>query len=540
MNQRLHRTICYITFALGPAIALAQSPPERDGLAVVAELEKTLVDAIAAAQPSVVAVARATPPQAQANGGPPAPVFVEVFGDLQQFQTSPQPETVAAGVIIDPAGLVLTEFLAVRQGDTHSVTLADGQTYPAEVKAADPRSGLAVLAIRPATQPANPQPISARNVEPRPGTPKPQEPPAPNPAPFPTAFPALRFGDAGQLRKGQFVIAIGNPYAIRSDGEPTASWGIVANLARKAPPGTNFNDAPGPVQDYRTSIHHLGTLIQTDARLGWSAGGGALVNLRGELIGLTTTAATIAGHEQPAGYAIPINATFRRIIDTLKEGREVEYGLLGINLGTGIPVGGNLATPRVLVQHAFAGSPGDLAGLKAGDVILAVGGEPVRNVDDLQLNVSSQTPSSEMTVEYSRGGITDRATVKLAKLAVAGNKIVTNRTPAWRGIRVDYATALDAVKLTGAFAAKTIDPAGCVLVADVEADSVAAKAGIEPGMFISHVGSERVRTPDEFYAAARKLGEAGETLDIKLTQPITVRDRNPANGENPDGGPPQP
>ncbi len=519
MKTRSANFRIFAVIALGPAIALAQSPPERDGLAFVAELEKTLVDVIAGVQPSVVAISRTSPPQAQANVDRSF-VVVEAFGDLQLSTTRSQAETVAAGVIIDPAGLVLTEFLAVRPGDTHSVTLPGGETYLAEIKAADPRSGLAVLAI----QPVSPLQRAGDRVE-------------DSQQKTPTTFPAVRIGNADELRKGRFVIAIGNPYAIRSDGEPTASWGIVANLARKAPPGTNFNNAPGPGQDYRTTLHHLGTLIQTDAALGWGAGGGALVNLRGELVGLTTTAAAIAGHEQPAGYAIPLNATFRRIIDTLKEGREVEYGLLGVNLGMSVPVGGNAAAPRVTVQHAYAGSPGELAGLKSGDIIMGVGGKPIHDVDQLQLSVSLLPPSTDTTIEYSRGGNRATARVKLAKLGVTGGKIVTNRPPAWRGIRVDYATAIDALKLAQAIESKTIDPAGCVLVAEVEPDSDADKAGIHEGMFISHVGSQRVRTPAEFYAAVPSVGD---TLDIKLTQAIPPENENDGKVKIPDFRPPQP
>ena len=105
------------------------------------------------------------------------------------------------------------------------------------------------------------------------------------------AFPPSTSATPHKLRKGQFVIAIGNPFAIATDGQPTASWGIVTNLARKAPPAPTSTTRPAHYSDYRTTLHHLGTLIQTDAKLGWSAGGGALVNLRGELVGLTTTAA---------------------------------------------------------------------------------------------------------------------------------------------------------------------------------------------------------------------------------------------------------
>src|SRR4029079_1686490 len=87
----------------------------------------------------------------------------------------------------------------------------------------------------------------------------------------PDSFPTIKFGDAASVRTGQFVVAIGNPYAIQTDGQPTASWGIVTNLARKAPSGTNFNDAPGLGGDYRTTLHHLGTLIQTELTLAFTS-----------------------------------------------------------------------------------------------------------------------------------------------------------------------------------------------------------------------------------------------------------------------------
>jgi S1-C subfamily serine protease len=498
VTNRLVTLLTLAAITLVPAIALAQSPPERDGLATLSAIEATLADVIDKVEPSVVAISRTEPERRAAA----AQLFTAdpVFGDLRQFaQSEAAQSSVAAGVIIDPAGLVLTEFLAVRKDHVHMVTTTDGKTYAAEIRAADPRSGLAILAI---------QPLSTSPLQ-RTGSSEP---------PKLAKFPVIPLGDAALLRKGQFVIAIGNPYAIQTDGSPTASWGTVTNLARKAAPGTNFNDAPGPNQDYHTTLHHLGTLIQTDAKLGWISGGGALVNLRGELVGLTTTAATIAGHEQPAGYAIPINTTFRRIIDTLKEGREVEYGLLGVQLGMGA-----LGTPapadlRVTVQYAYPGSPGDRAGLAGGDVITRVNGQAIDDVDKLQLAVSALPPSTTTTVDYERGGKPATAKVTLAKLGLPGNKIVTNRPPAWRGIHVDYATALDASSLGQAIESKALDPTGCVLVSEVEPDSSAWRDGIRPNMFISHVGSQRVTTPEEFYAAIQ--GADDGSLDIRLTQPI--------------------
>jgi serine protease Do len=483
--------------ALWPLAGLAQQPRTSppDGSTAVAQLEKTLVDIIARAEPSVVAIGRTPSQQLAIADHRPGDVFVE----LRDNAAGPSaPLTVGAGVIIDRTGLVLTHYLAVHEGDQHTVTTIDRTTYPATIRAADPRSGLAILAIDPKASPLK-----------RGGAP--QKPTAPD------GFPTIKLGDAASARKGQFVIAIGNPYAIQTDGQPTASWGIITNLARKAPSGTNLNDAPGPAGDFRTTLHHLGTLIQTDAKLGFSAAGGALLNLRGELIGLTTTAATIAGHEQPAGYAIPINGTTRRIIDTLNQGREVEYGMLGVGFGhlsmeTPIASGSRLALVRV-----FAGGPAARAGLASGDVVTRVADEPVTDVDAVQLAISKLPPSTVTTVEYIRGGRPATTSVTLAKLAVAGKKIASVRPDAWRGLRVDYATALEVAELAQAFSGGAVDPEGCVLVAEVEEKSVAWNAGVRKGMFISHVGGKRVTTPAEFHAAAQTVGEK---FDVRLTQPV--------------------
>jgi S1-C subfamily serine protease len=99
---------------------------------------------------------------------------------------------------------------------------------------------------------------------------------------------------------------------------------------------------------------------------------------------------------------------------------------------------------------------------------------------------------------------------------VAGKRIASVREDAWHGIRVDYATALDATGLAQAFSSGAIDPEGCVLVTEVEEKSVAWNAGARKGMFISHVGGKRVTTPAEFQAAAQTVSEK---FDIRLTLP---------------------
>jgi serine protease Do len=492
-------TTAFATIVVCAQIARSQTAAPPDSAATVAAIEQSLVQAIARAEPSVVAVSRLPAGQLAADQAQPDDDF---NGLRTASRAANEASVVGAGVIIDPAGLVLTQYLAVREGDAHAVTTTDGKTYDATVRAADPRSGLAVLAIEPASshQPGRPVQRAGQGA----GT-----------------FPAIRFADDSPLGKGQFVIAIGNPYAIQADGEPTSSWGTITNLASKAPDGTNFNDAPGPYGDYRTTIHHLGALIQTDAKLGWNAGGGALVNLRGELVGITTTAATIAGHEQPAGYAIPLNATIRRVIDTLKQGREVEYGMLGIGFGPPLVVSDLLqdaeSHSRLSVSQVYPGAPAARAGLATGDILTRINNQPVGDIDAVQLAVSALTPGTATEVAYERAGRAATTTVTLAKLAVSGRAIATVRPEAWLGMRVDYATALDAEALAQAISSGAFDDQGCVLVSEVEPESAAWRAGVRPGMFISGVGGKRVSTPDEFRAAVLGGTSIG---DLKFTKTL--------------------
>src|SRR5205814_6425087 len=126
----------------------AQSPHTStpDGAAAIAQLEKTLVDVIAHAEPSVVAIGRTLPQQPAVADRRVGDVFIELR-DNSAAATAPL--TVGAGILIDRTGLVLTHYLAVHEGDQHTVTTIDRTTYPATIRAADPRSGLAILAIDP-------------------------------------------------------------------------------------------------------------------------------------------------------------------------------------------------------------------------------------------------------------------------------------------------------------------------------------------------------------------------------------------------------
>ncbi len=468
---------------LGVATPMRAQPADGEslpaqGLDELKRRDTALVALIERVEPSVVAVSQ-YPAAAGAGAGKPDIVVngFDPFGALAR-PVEPEPTVVGAGVVVAP-GKVLTQYL-VGIGGRLSVTTVAGKRMDAKLLAADPRSGLAVLDVGP----------------------------APGLKPIP-------LGQAETVRKGQSVLVVSNPQAIASDGQPSASLGMVTNLAAKLGPDINLNDAPDTQGGFRSTLHHFGTLIQTDARIGYGSSGGALVNLDGELVGIVTSAAVSAGHEAAAGYAVPISPPIRRVLEALLDGREAEYGLLGIQFNALTTSATATGAPGVAVDRTFPGSPAAAAGLIPGDVIVEVAGERIDSPDRLQLVVQGLGPGFKAPVEYFRNSTRQKAEVALGKATVQGQVVVTNRPPAWRGIRVDFATALAAEDLHQASENGLIDPEGCVLVAEVDPESISWKAGVRSGMFISHVGDKRVSTPAEFAAAA---ADADDSVKLRFTQ----------------------
>jgi S1-C subfamily serine protease len=461
---------------LSPACAQEPSPA-----AVVSSLEDVLVEVIAKAERSVVAIARvekAQPGENQNFEFRPDPFGRRVSPVPPPGPTDPEfmPNEFATGVVVGSGGLILTAYHVLGENSEYFVTAHDRKVYRAWVKAADPRSDLAVLAI------------DATDLVP------------------------VAFGDSSSLKKGQIVVALGNPYAIARDGQVSASWGIVSNLARKAPPIPDEPETSG-----KTTLHHFGTLIQTDAKLNLGTSGGPLLNLQGQMVGLVTALAAAAGYEQAAGYAFPVDDTFRRVVDQLKQGREVEYGYLGIQ-----PV--NLMPEDVLrglhgtrLHRVMPGTPADRYGLKAGDRITEVNGVSIYDADGLVLEVGQLPVESVVRLAVVRGTQHMNLDVSLTKYPVRGRKIITTPAPAWRGMRVDYASA--AGELEGGNQPRLPFYDEGVLVSGVEEGTPAWEAGLRKGMLISQVEQVAVHSPADFRnAVANKRGPvqlrlSGENAD---------------------------
>jgi len=464
------------TVFAGLLLAVSAWAQETSPASLLSTLEGAVVDVVAEASPSVVAISqvRKRAPGENLNfeirpgplGMPMVPQRLPGPEDADYIPTE-----FATGVVIDRAGLVLTAYHVLRPNSEYFITTNEHKRYRAWIKAADPRSDLAVLAVE------------AGHLKP------------------------IQLGDAATVRRGQFVVALGNPYAIARDGQASASWGIVANLNRKAPPAPDETDSVG-----KTTLHHFGTLIQTDAKLNLGTSGGALVDLKGRMIGLTTSLAAVSGFESAAGYAYPVDDTFRRVIDTLRRGREVEYGFLGVkpdSLSSTEILGG---LHGIRVRHVEPGSRAETFGLKPEDVITAVNGVPIHDADGLVREVGRLPVEASVRLSVLRDKDERIVEVKLSKFPIRGTKIVTDPKPDWRGLHVEYTTAVvdpDVRKMAGM---RFFDDR--IVVVDVETDSPAWTAGLRPGNLITHVGRRAVKTPAEFSSA---VGGARGDIRLRIT-----------------------
>jgi serine protease Do len=367
------------------------------------------------------------------------------------------------------------------------VRFSDRRAYRASILAADPRSDLAVLQID-----LNSLGIEADQLKP------------------------LKIGDASGLRKGQIVLALGNPYAIAREGSASASWGMVSNIARRPAPVSARSESDRRTEE---TIHHYGTLIQVDTRLNLGTSGGALLNLKGELIGVTTALAALEGYETSVGYAIPLDATMRRVIDTLVGGHEVEYGFLGVVPRTAFlrdlqdrPEDVEQVS-AARIESVMHNSPASDGGLRQGDVILAVNGTAVFDHFDLMREVGGLGPGAVAHLwiwrEQDESQREQTKTAKLGKWpAVNEEEIIAtkSRHPAWRGIWIDYPTGRE--RFTDQYSYLR-----AVAIAKVESGSVAAAAGLRPNEFIRQVNQTPVSNPAAFYQAVDGL--SGEvTLQI--------------------------
>jgi S1-C subfamily serine protease len=470
---------------------VADEPPAQaptgsrhlESIDVVSALENVIQDTIAKAEPSVVAISRRkgeNHDETLAVRGRQRPrLNLRLRGLPSRFPPPVEPtDTISfdfgSGVVVGDQGQILTAFHVVKGAVRLEVRTADRQAFEAEIIAADPRSDLAVIV--PVVDP---------------------ETPAPHLKP-------IAMGDSTQLRKGSFLVAMGNPFNAAQDGKPSASWGILSNVARRVEPDPDVL----AVSPRRLRFPNYPTLLQLDAKLNLGMSGGAVINMKGELVGLTTMAASPAGFDAMAGYAMPMDRIGRRAVETLKQGKEIEYGLMGITNPQG------LNTNRV--EGINPNSPADQGQLLVNDEIIGVDDETVYDWDTLVLAINSHAPGDTIRLKIRRGGEELQKTVVLAKYPVDSETIATSRPAPWRGLRVDYLSTAPITRGGFPFDNRTDG----VLVSEVVDDSAAARAGLKRLQIILKVEKTPVATPAQF---ARVVAELKGPVTLATDQgPVTV------------------
>ena len=492
-----------VLLGLGLPVSADDSP------AALLEIERAFVDTIARVEPSVVAISRLKVSQSGVitqrfdpfgidrrstltdADNPNSPDFIpNEFGSAIIFAPADQPgqRMLLTNYHVVHGGPIVTDTDQVREYRLHA-RFHSGHGCDVKIVAADPRSDLAVLQI------------DFESLGNSPGQLKP-----------------VTFAAKPDYAKGKLVLALGNAYAQGRDGSASASWGMISNVFRRpAPWDFPFQDARRTRQS--ETIHHLGTLLQVDTRLNLGTSGGALVNLRGELIGLTTSLAAVQGFEKSAGYAIPFDQATARIVADLSRGYEVEYGFLGL-----IPnyvsqtklrkYSREFSRPwAVEASQVVGGSPADQAGLQQDDVILAINDQPVRSHAELMRDIGLLPPSSEITLRLWRDRSRKELTVKarLGKWPVQNEDEIiatASRHQPWKGLLVDYPTG------RYRYFRDRIQYLPAVAVSEVLPGSPCERAQLQPGDFITHVNGKAVQTPDEFFQAVKRSQKKQTRLTV--------------------------
>jgi Do/DeqQ family serine protease len=373
--------------------------------------------------------------------------------------------SLGSGVIVDSSGLVVTNNHVIEGADEVKVALADKREFEAILVLKDARSDLAVLRLKEGRE----------------------------------QFPAIELGNSDELQVGDLVLAIGNPFGVGQ----TVTHGIVSAVARTQVGITDFQ-----------------FFIQTDAAINPGNSGGALVDLRGRLAGINTAIFSRSGGSQGIGFAIPVNMVRVVVASAKSGGTAVKRPWLGAKLQdvtTEIAEGLGLKRPGgALVANVSDGSPAARAGLKTGDLIVAIDGQNVDDPNAFDYRFATKPLGGSAHVGLLRNGQETRVTVALEPAPDVPREelVIQSRSP-FLGLKIANLSPALAEELR-------IDAkAEGVAVIDVPDNSIAARYGFHRGDVIVTVNGEPIAKTRDLERAAGETLRAWSVTIVRGGQRIT-------------------
>jgi serine protease Do len=382
------------------------------------------------------------------------PFFRQFFGpgfeNRQQNPRSQREESLGSGVIVSPEGYILTNNHVIEGATDVKVTLSNKRQLQAKVVGTDPKTDIAVLKVEG------------------------------------SGYPAITVGDSSKVQVGDYALAVGDPFGVGQ----TVTMGIVSALNRG-----NLG-----IEDYED-------FIQTDAPINPGNSGGALINDRGELIGINTAIISHgSGGNQGIGFAVPVNLA-RQVMDQIMDHGKVTRAYLGIVVQDVTPAiaksMGQSELRGALVGDVKESSPAGKAGLQRGDIILEVNGKQVADSRELRMNISMMKPDADVKLKIMRDGKDSDMTVKLGELPNQEQAKAEDGTSkdALEGVTLENLDAESAKELGLSPATKG------VVVTDISPSSPEADSGLRRGDVIQEVNHKPVRSVSELKEAIHKSGK---------------------------------
>lgn len=382
------------------------------------------------------------------------PFFRQFFGDEGGPLNIPKDrreKSLGSGVIVSPEGYILTNNHVVDGATDVRVTLSDKREFEARTVGTDPKTDVAVLKIE-----------------------------APN-------LKSITLGDSSKVEVGDTALAIGDPFGVGQ----TVTRGIISAKGRG-----NLG-----IEDYED-------FIQTDAPINPGNSGGALINDRGELVGINTAIiAEGSGGSQGIGFAVPVNLAHKVMDQILRNGKVVRayMGILPQDMTPEMAKAFGETEPHgVVVGDVSPKSPAQEGGIQRGDIILEVNGKTVNDSNQLRMDISMMEPGTDVKLTMLRNGSEKQMSLKLAEMPTETAKAESDNgdesTKALQGVQVTNLTPHTAERL-GLPASAT-----GVVVTDIDPASKIADSGLRKGDVIQEVNHQPVKNVSEFQSAVKKAG----------------------------------